>query len=146
MRIPRLLLLLPALAALGCATTEAEKREDPIADFIEVAELPTVERVRTEGDYTFMRVNEYYVILRTRGDHYLGQLKNRCPGLSRRGTIDEGGNLLLRSNVDIRHNPKIFYAGQDTILGCLVENLYIMDEQLVSELRSMPPPTGPGQP
>ena len=146
MRIPRLLTLLPALAALGCATTETEEREDPIADFIEVAQLQSVDKVRTEGDYTFMRVNEFYVILKSRGDHFLGQMRNRCPSLTRRATIDEGGNLLLRSNVDIRTNPKVFYAGQDTVLGCVVENFYIMDENLVAELRGMPAPSGPGQP
>ena len=138
-----LLTILFSLTALGCAgTSENEPREDPIGDFIEVAQLESVDRVRTEGDYTFIRINEYYIVLKSRGDHFLGQMKTRCVGLTRRSTIDEGGNLMLRSNVDIRTNPKVFTAGQDTVLGCIVDKLYVMDEQLVAELKSIPPREG----
>jgi len=130
-------LMLTAIVAAACASSEPKKTSDPIGDFIRVSQLESVNTVRTEGNYSFLRVNDSYVILRTHRGHYIGQLNNRCPALMRRSQVDESGNLLLRSNTDIRVNPRIFYAGQDTIRGCVIDKLYELDEDVVDELKSI---------
>lgn len=139
-KIMHLLAVIVASAIAACATSEDPYDKDPIANFITVERLEPVTKVRTEGNYRFIRVNENYVILKTPRAHYLGQLRNKCPGLMRRTMAEEGGSLLLRSNVDIRTNPKVFYAGQDTILGCVVENLFELEDSVVAALMDVPPP------
>ncbi len=52
--------------------------------------------------------------------------------------MGETGNIMLRTNVDLRVNPKIFYAGQDTIRGCVVNTLFALDDELVDDLKQIP--------
>jgi len=136
-RIKRFLLALPVAMAIACATSETPQRQDGISDFIAVTQLESVNKVRTEGQYSFLRVNESYVILKTPRGHYLGQMQHKCPALKTRAMISGQGNIALWSNVDRRINPKVFFAGQDTILGCVVEMLYLLDENMVTELKNL---------
>ena len=131
-------ILVTAWIVGACANTETAQDEDPIGDFIAVAELQDVNSVRTEGQYSFLHVNEYYVLIKTPRGYYLGQLNNRCSALGRKPQMGETGNIMLRTNVDVRVNPRVFYAGQDTVRGCLVNSLYELDERMVDDLRQIP--------
>jgi len=130
-------MLIAATLVAACAASEPEKKEDGIADFIAVAELTPVTKVRTEGQYSFLYIDEQYVLLKTNRGYFLGQTRKRCPGLANRNEMSEQGNIALRPSVDIRTNPKIFWAGQDSVRGCIIDKLYALDDERVAELKAM---------
>lgn len=136
MKIRLVPILTATIAVAACATSEPEPKEDPIADYIAVTELTPVNRVRTEGQYSFIYVNDRYVILKTNRGYYLGRTRKNCPGLANESGMAEQGNIALRSTVDRRTNPKIFWAGQDTVRGCVIDRLYVLDDERVAELKT----------
>jgi hypothetical protein len=115
-----------ALAALmlGCAAQPAADEEDAIADFIVAAELEPLDVVRLGlvKHWNFKQLNEDYIVLRVRDDHYLVEFRRRCHELN---------NNNIRPD---KRSGSMLRAGVDTIRGCLIDRMFAIDKGQAEEL------------
>ena len=116
--------LVSACAAPG--DPEEPREESAIVDFIEVNELPQVDKIRTMEQLTARDVNDTYVIVSTRRQDYLLEYHSRC---YRR---DDG-----RVEPDVRRDSRALYPGMDTFRGCRIKALYELEPGQADELRDI---------
>ena len=122
-------LAIMAIAVAACAAPGERDEPDegsPIVDFIEVNELPQVDKVRTIEQLTARDVNDRYVIVSTRRQDYLLEYYTRC---YRR---DDG-----RVEPDVRHDSRALYPGTDTFRGCRIKAMYELEPGQAEELREI---------
>ena len=117
-------ILITACAAPG--DPEEPREESAIVDFIEVNELPRVDKVRTVEQLTARDVNDMYVIVSTRRQDYLLEYYSRC---YRR---DDG-----RVEPDVRRDSRALYPGMDTFRGCRIKAIYELEPGQADELRDI---------
>lgn len=122
--VATLALLITACAAPG--DTEEPREESPIVDFIEVNELPAVDKIRTMEQLTARDVNDTYVIVSTRRQDYLLEYHSRC---YRR---DDGS-----VEPDVRRDSRALYPGLDTFRGCRIKAIYELEPGQADELRQI---------
>lgn len=116
--------LVSACAAPG--DPEEPREESAIVDFIEVNELPQVDKIRTMEQLTARDVNDTYVIVSTRRQDYLLEYSSRC---YRR---DDG-----RVEPDVRRDSRALYPGMDTFRGCRIKAMYELEPGQADELRDI---------
>ncbi|RZV33803.1 MAG: hypothetical protein EX272_14185 [Chromatiales bacterium] len=122
--VASLALLITACAAPG--DPEEPREESAIVDFIEVNELPAVDKIRTMEQLTARDVNDSYVIVSTRRQDYLLEYHSRC---YRR---DDG-----RVEPDVRRDSRALYSGLDTFRGCRIKAIYKLEPGQADELRQI---------
>ena len=118
-----------AIAIAACAAPgepEEPREESAIVDFIEVNELPAVDKVRTMEQLSARDVNDTYLIVSTRRQDYLLEYYSRC---HRR---DDG-----RVEPDIRRDSRALYPGMDTFRGCRIKAMYELEPGQAEELREI---------
>ena len=143
MNVRRIQLPAAALVAVliaACSSTPGEQKKNvppdilAIQDYIVVAQLPEVRRIRTDRHETFQELdNNRYVIFRTRREYYLLEFRRNC--------------WELRDNFDIKPDVRVedrsFYPGVDTLRGCPTGRAYQLNEGQAEEIRNLgDAPTG----
>ena len=120
--------LIVAAVLLGaCATSHQEERVNAVKDFIEVNELPEADSIRTIGKLDHVELNDRYIIIISRGEHYLVEYFQRC-------TEDPMTN---RVRPDVRRDGKRIYAGADTFRGCRIKMIHAISEDQAQELQAL---------
>lgn len=131
--------LLVASMVAACSSTNGAKRNVPpdilaIQDYIAVAELPEVRRIRTNRRSTFQELdNNRYVIFKTQKEVFLLEFRRNCWELRDNLTVEP----------DRRVDDSTFYPGVDTLRGCPTSRAYQLNEGQAEEIRTLgEAPTG----
>lgn len=118
--------LIIAAALLGaCATSHQEERVNAVRDFIEVNDLPQAESIRTFDQLNQKELNDYFIIVSSRREHFLIEYSQRC-------TDDPFTN---RPKPDVRRDARYIYPGVDTFRGCRIKAIYGISEDQAQELQ-----------
>jgi hypothetical protein len=109
----------------ACASNDEEEQERiaAIDDFIAVSDLEEVASIRSYQQFEQEVLNERYVIVYTRSEHYLLAYQQRCHIIY---------NMPRRP--DRRADPYAIYADTDTFRGCHIRALYTITEAQAAEL------------
>ena len=85
--------LIITAALLGaCATSHQEERVNAVKDFIEVNDLPEAESIRTFDRLDQKELNDHFIIVSSRREHYLIEYNQRCIEVrDRGGRVDKRG-------------------------------------------------------
>lgn len=133
------LVLLAVLA--GCASNRAEPPADVLAiqDYIAVAELPEVDKMRTSRDAGIEKLdNRRYIFLKARRNTYLVEFSRDCWALQ-----DDVRLATDPMTWDQRHDANYLRPGMDTIRGCRIGRAYEVNEGQIEEIRNLgEAPTG----
>lgn len=120
--------LLAVVLLLGaCATTDREEDVTATKDFIEVNDLPEAKFIRTLGEVTDEVLNERYVIVTVRDEHFLIEYAHRC---------DEDP-FSSRVKPDVRRDARRIYPLADTFRGCQIRTIYPISADQAQELREI---------
>ena len=145
----RLLVVCICLSLAACASGPEEVPADVLAiqDYVEVAELPEVDRIRTYNSAGFEALgNERYVLLKARRDTYLVEFVRDCWELydnQRLTTNLSTGMIGPGTGVDVRREPGYIRPGMDTLRGCRIGRAFELNEAQVEEIRNIgEAPTG----
>ena len=130
MNIRWVMLLLPAVLA-ACATAPDDEpgaiaEDDPIADYIQVAELREVDAVRSFESLQHRVISEDYIILYDRRRSHLATFRRPCRELY---DVDV--------TPDIRFDGNTVRARFDTIRGCRIDALYEISAGQAEELMQL---------
>jgi hypothetical protein len=125
--------LVGLLLLAACATSHQEERINAVKDFVEVAGLAQVESIGTYGELDQEILNDEYVIVSTRKQHYLLEYMRRC--------FDDP--FTNRVKPDVRYDARRLYARTDTFRGCRIKALYEITPDQAEELRNLG--TAPGE-
>lgn len=120
-------LLAVVLLLVACATTDTEERVTATKDFIEVNDLPESRFIRTLGEVRHEVLNERYVIVTVRKEHFLIEYAHRC----------EDDAHTNRVRPDVRRDARRIYPLADTFRGCQIRTIYPISEEQAQELREI---------
>jgi len=121
----RLFAILSA-CCLFAACAAQEEKPDAIADFIKVNQLESVSQIKTFHQLDLTVLNDDYVVVQTKSGTYLVSYVTRCI---------EGPSG--RPAPDIRRDAHVLQARVDTLRGCRIDAIYVIDETQVEELREI---------
>lgn len=128
----RFMVALMTALLLGCAGQPGASATDAVDDFIVVSELEALDVVRFRDQFNYSAISDEYVILTSRGDHYLAQFRRRCHELNEYQVVP-----------DMRYDRNRLRAGVDTMRGCRIDRLFAIDESQAQELEILG--KGPGE-
>lgn len=125
-RATLLLLALFAMLQTGCSTRQDPEISVAVEDFIAVAELPELDRIRTRGDFSWDELSQRFIIVMTRDGEYLVRFGRRCRELNE-----------LPVQPDVRYDSKALRPRFDTIRGCRIDAMYAIEPGQADELRNL---------
>ena len=114
--------MLVALLA-GCAAQQGPTADDAIDDFVALSGLEEMDSIRTRNQFGTSELTKRYTILRTRKDVYLVQFQ-RCPPEFDADDVTP----------DIRYDRSVLRSRFDTIRGCRIKKIFVIDEASAEEL------------
>ena len=115
--------VLSACATEPLSRTPASQR---VEDYIGANELSEVSLIRKGNSDSWQYVNDRYVIYRGHDDFLIGFRKN-CAEITDNSWVP----------ADYIHDHRNLRAGEDTIRGCIVENIYPLTRDQRNELRGL---------
>lgn len=107
--------------------TEADKAVQAVRDLIEVRGLQEVDRIKTSGRDSWNSIENWFLIYETRRDTYLVEFNRRCYEL------DDDTRIVM----DERWDSSAVRARFDTIRGCRIGRIYLLNEEDVAELENI---------
>ena len=110
----------------GCAARKDPAVSVAVEDFIAVAQLEELDKIRTRNDYSWEYLSERFIIVKTRDGEYLLRFQRRCRELYE-----------VPVQPDIRFEPNLLRARFDTIRGCRIDKLYAIEPGQADELRQL---------
>lgn len=125
----RLPLLITLIFLGACATQEdglTYDTEQAVRDFIEVRELETTDKVRTNNDDQWQDIDQNFVLYLKRRKAYLFEFARRCHELNEYPVVP-----------DKRDSGNTIRAKFDTLRGCRIDKMYPLTEDEVEELRNI---------
>ncbi|MEM1175549.1 MAG: DUF6491 family protein [Pseudomonadota bacterium] len=148
-------LLLPIISAAlmtACSSTSPPMPSNTaVEDFIAAADLDETRSLRRRSADRWEAINEKYVLYTARREHYLLAFKRECPalveGLKCRdldGAIRSTADML--GCMDIRTGTNDLRAGFDTLRGCVISEMYPVNEGQAIELKNLGLSEIPGPP
>jgi hypothetical protein len=102
---------------------------EAIRDFIAVAGIEAIDRMRATPRLDFGYVNDYFVSASDGSRHYLVEFRSRCVNLRR--------PIVSPSMYDHRRDARYIRASWDTIRGCRIENIYPVPEAVLAEAQAL---------
>ncbi len=127
--------LLATTLIAGCAGQRAEEIADKnqaVRDFIEVRELESVPKIRTDNYDGWDLITSTFLIYKTRRGDYLTEFSRPCWELYDNSRI----------TADERYDPNEIRARFDTLRGCRIAAFYTLTEAEVAELENIGDPPG----
>ncbi len=118
-----------ALSLAACATQDEPSEMDAVNDFIAVSELESVDAVRSMHPYHYSVLTDRHIILKTRRESYLVQFRRRCRELN--------NTLSTTITPDVRHERNVLRARFDTIRGCVIDQIFAIDDAHAQELKQL---------
>lgn len=127
-------LILAALLVSACATNEEDDQmTSAIDDFIVVNDLEETASIRSYQQFNHRVINDLYVIVYTKKEHYLLAYSLRC-----RADYDPV------PVPDRRAEPHTITARTETFRGCRIDSLYRITEAQAAELMQIGRAPGEG--
>lgn len=123
-RIMTLFVLAGITLQVGCAARQDPLVSVAVEDFIAVAELEKLDKIRTRMGYSWDYLSEQFIIVETRDGEYLVRFRRRCRELN-----------LFPVQPDIRYDDSVLRSGIDTIRGCYIGAIYAIEPGQADELR-----------
>ena len=121
-------LVLAAIVLAGCTTGLIPKEVRAVRDYVALAELNRVDRIRLYKTLNYRYVNDYFVSVSIGNRHYLVEFDGNCRAIRSRG---------LNASV-IDHRQSLNYIKvPDTIRGCPTDKIYELTEDQLLEIRSL---------
>ncbi len=133
------LIVLALLAACASGPDEIPADVLAIQDYIAVAELPEVDKIRTSRDAGMEKLgNRRYIFLKARRKTYLVEFGRDCWEL-----YDDTRLATDPLTWDQRHDANYLRPRMDTIRGCRIGRAFELNEGQVEEIRNLgEAPTG----
>jgi len=128
LQITHALTVLTTLMLAACASQEEQVTQDTaqaVRDFIAVRGLPETDKIRTDGNDRWKKIDLYFVIYEKRKEAFLIEFTRRCHELDTTPVV-----------ADVRHGNEI-QARFDTLRGCRIAKLYVLNEAEVIELQDI---------
>ena len=123
----RLLIVVVAALGVACAGSTNEQgvvaQNDAIEDYILVAELESLDSIRTRKQFHHKVITERYIILTDGRNSYLAAFDRRCWELKQ-----------TEITPDVCHDRHTIRARFDTYRGCRLGHLYAVTEGQAQEL------------
>lgn len=132
-RIMMLFVSIGFVVQAGCAARQDPKVSLAVEDFIAVAELEELDKIRTRNDYSWDYLSERFIIVETRDGEYLVRFPRLCRELNE-----------VPVQVDIRHDSNTLRSRFDTIRGCRIDKIYAIEPGQADELRNLGRAPGEG--
>ncbi len=151
MHKPLLSIVAAVLLAACSSTSPPMPNNTAVEDFISAAELEDTRSLRRRSADKWTAINERYIIYTARRDQYLVAFQRDCPALVE-GLQCRDMSGVIRSPVDmqgcmdIRTGTNDLRAGFDTIRGCVISEIYPVNEGQVIELKNLGLSEIPGPP
>lgn len=119
----------------GCAgTPEVQPGTQAIRDYVEVGELPEVDRIPTRAQDSWAPLTENFAVYKARDGRYLLEFSQRC-----REMFDN-----TRVTPDRRNDYNQMNRGLDTLRGCRIDGMYPLTEAQVQEIEALLKAAGGG--
>ena len=118
-----------AAALTACATPYNPQEIEAVRDYVAVAELQTVDRIRLDRQISYSYLNDRYVIIPSRRQDYLVEFDRNCFELRRTDFTYE--------MVDQRQDASTLRSRFDTIRGCRISTFYEVTDEQVKELKNL---------
>lgn len=128
-------LVVAAALVTGCATQTTEEVADKnqaVRDFIDLRELESLAKIRTDGYDGWETITTTYLIYKTRRADYLLEFARPCWEIHDRSRIVP----------DDRSDPNIIRARFETLRGCRIDAFYALTEAESAELKHIGDPPG----
>lgn len=126
----RVWLFITVVLCSACATSPKEEsviaKNDAIDDYITVAELESVDAIRTRQQVHHKAITDSYIILTDGRSDYLATFDRRCREL-------DDPNV----TPDVRRDAHTIRARFDTYRGCRISNLYSITDGQKQELEQL---------
>ena len=131
---PLALIVITLLNACASGPAEVPANVLAIRDYVEVAELPEVDKIRTYQETGYEELdNDRFIFYKARRTTYLVEFTRDCWELRDN----------QRVTPDVRRDPSYLRPGMDTIRGCRIGRAYELDDAQVEEIRNIgDAPTG----
>jgi hypothetical protein len=113
-------------ACAGQQLTDTSKVEEAVRDYIEVHQLPEVDKLRSSRFDHWTEIDRNFLVYETRDEVFLVEFGRACYQLDETPVV-----------ADIRHDQDTVYARFDTIRGCRISKLYAVTENDVAELTAL---------
>ena len=127
----KLLTISGAALVVACATPYKPQEVEAVRDYVAVAELEPVDQIRlspnNQMSYTY--VNDYFVIIPSRRDNYLVELRRECRELRQ--------TQFTYDMVDQRRDSSVLRSRIDTIRGCQIGTFYEVSDEQMKELKNL---------
>ena len=137
----RYLSLVVMIALTACASGPEEIPADVLAiqDYIAVAELPEVDKMKNNRDSGIEKLgNKRYIFLKARRQTYLVEFDRDCWAL-----LDDARIATDPLTWDNRNDANYLRPRMDTIRGCRIGRAFEVNEGQVDEIRNLgDAPTG----
>ena len=127
-RTVRALTILTTMLIAACASQEQQETQDTeqaVRDFIAVRGLPEGDKIRTDGNDSWEKIDLNFVIYKKRNEAYLIEFARRCRELDETPVVAD-----VRRNNEVR--PRF-----DTLRGCRIAKLYPLNDAEVIELQDI---------
>ena len=127
--------VMTAIAIAGCAgqpSQETIDKNQAVRDFVELRELESLSRIRSDSSDGWQQITLTYIIYRTRRAQYLFEFVRPCRELTD----------YTRIVADERHEVNVIRAKFDTLRGCRIAAIYALTPAEVAELENIGEPPG----
>ena len=125
-RIATLFLLAGMTLHMGCAARQDPLVTEAVEDFVVVAELEELDKIRTRLGYSWDYLSEEFIIVKTRDGEYLVRFRRKCRELNQ-----------YPVQPDIRYDDSALRSRTDTIRGCHIGAIYAIEPGQADELRHL---------
>jgi hypothetical protein len=128
LRTTHALTVFTTLILAACASQEEQVTQDTeqaVRDFIAVRGLPEADKIRTDGNDRWKKIDQNFVIYEKRKEAFLIEFSRRCHELDETPVV-----------ADVRHGNEI-QARFDTLRGCRIAKMYALNEAEVIELQDI---------
>lgn len=128
-------LLTAALALSACAARPSQELADKnlsVRDFIELRQLESLPKIRTDGNSGWETITTSFVIYRTRRAEYLFEFARPC------WELEDNSRIVA----DERGDANEIRARFETLRGCRIAAIYALTEAEAAELANIGEPPG----
>lgn len=138
--------LLPIIAATllsACASTSTPMPNNTaVEDFIAAADLEDTRSLRRRSADRWTAINEKYIIYTARREQYLVAFQRDCPALVEGLQCREVSGVIrgpadMLGCMDVRTGTNDLRAGFDTLRGCVISEIYPLNEGQAAELKNL---------
>lgn len=113
-----------ALVAACAGTPEIPADTQAVRDYIEVGELPEVDRIRTHGSDAWAPLTNHFAVYKGRDGRFLLEFTRVCREMFDNTTV----------TADRRYDHNVMRRGIDTLRGCRIDRMFPLTDAQAEEI------------